>query len=211
MRSADLRRRIGNAILPEAATAHVEELSDPYLLWFWNSNVRSTAIVLNSLVKADARRHAVPRARRVAAPGAQGRTLGQHAGERARARGARRLLPQVRVGDARTSPRSRDSARRSSRSRAVPGALDRGARPPTCRWRAAGLGPGGIRSAADVHAHRHRDAVLLGAPALRRGSSVPAGLDQGIRVDARPTRPTSRTARVRRRRRSRPAISSASR
>jgi uncharacterized protein YfaS (alpha-2-macroglobulin family) len=54
VRSADLRRRIGNAVLPEAATAHVEELSDPYLLWFWNSNVRSSAIVLNSLVKAGA-------------------------------------------------------------------------------------------------------------------------------------------------------------
>jgi uncharacterized protein YfaS (alpha-2-macroglobulin family) len=54
VRSADLRRRIGNAILPEAATAHVEELNDPYLLWFWNSNVRSTAIVLRSLVGADA-------------------------------------------------------------------------------------------------------------------------------------------------------------
>ena len=51
-RVADLRRRMSNAILPEAATAHVEELSDPYLLWFWSSNVRSTAIVLNSLVKA---------------------------------------------------------------------------------------------------------------------------------------------------------------
>ena len=25
----------------------------PYLLWFWNSNVRSTAIVLNTLVKAE--------------------------------------------------------------------------------------------------------------------------------------------------------------
>jgi uncharacterized protein YfaS (alpha-2-macroglobulin family) len=53
-RAADLRRRIGNAILPEAATAHVEELSDPYLMWFWNSNVRSTAIALNSFVKASA-------------------------------------------------------------------------------------------------------------------------------------------------------------
>ena len=39
-------------MLTEAGSAHVEELSDPYLLWFWNSNVRSTAIVLNSLVKA---------------------------------------------------------------------------------------------------------------------------------------------------------------
>ena len=52
-RADDLRRRMTNAILPEAASAHVEELSDPYLLWFWNSNVRSTAIVLSSLVKAD--------------------------------------------------------------------------------------------------------------------------------------------------------------
>ena len=52
VRSTDLRRRMGNAILPEAALSHVEELNDPYLLWFWNSNVRSTAIVLNSLVKA---------------------------------------------------------------------------------------------------------------------------------------------------------------
>jgi uncharacterized protein YfaS (alpha-2-macroglobulin family) len=52
-RIADLRRRMANAILPEAGGAHVEELSDPYLLWFWNSNVRSTSIVLNSLVKSD--------------------------------------------------------------------------------------------------------------------------------------------------------------
>ena len=50
----DLRRRMTNAILPEAGSAHVEELSDPYLLWFWNSNVRSTAIVLSSLVRAGA-------------------------------------------------------------------------------------------------------------------------------------------------------------
>ena len=53
-RAGDLRRRLSNAILPEAGSAHVEELSDPYLLWFWNSNVRSTAIVLNSLVRAGA-------------------------------------------------------------------------------------------------------------------------------------------------------------
>ena len=48
-RAGDLRRRIDNAILAEAASAHVEESSDPYLLWFWSSNVRSSAIVLNSL------------------------------------------------------------------------------------------------------------------------------------------------------------------
>jgi uncharacterized protein YfaS (alpha-2-macroglobulin family) len=51
-RVSDLRRRMSNAILPEGGSAHVEELSDPYLLWFWNSNVRSTAIVLSSLVRA---------------------------------------------------------------------------------------------------------------------------------------------------------------
>jgi uncharacterized protein YfaS (alpha-2-macroglobulin family) len=51
-RVAELRTRMTNAILPEGGSAHVEELADPYLLWFWNSNVRSTAIVLNSLVKA---------------------------------------------------------------------------------------------------------------------------------------------------------------
>ena len=50
----DLRRRMSNAVLPEAGSAHVEELADPYLLWFWNSNVRSTSIVLNTLVRANA-------------------------------------------------------------------------------------------------------------------------------------------------------------
>jgi uncharacterized protein YfaS (alpha-2-macroglobulin family) len=53
-RPAELRRRMSNAVLPEGGTAHVEELSDPYLLWFWNSNVRSTALVLNSLVTSGA-------------------------------------------------------------------------------------------------------------------------------------------------------------
>src|ERR1044072_8431040 len=53
-RVEDLRRRMANAVLQEAGSAHVEELSDPYLLWFWNSNIRSTAIVLNSLVRAAA-------------------------------------------------------------------------------------------------------------------------------------------------------------
>ncbi len=58
-RVEDLRRRMSNAILTEAGGSHVEELADPYLVWFWNSNVRSTAIVLNSLVKADTRDPAV--------------------------------------------------------------------------------------------------------------------------------------------------------
>lgn len=53
-RPADLRRRIANAILAEAGAGHVEELTDPYLLWLWNSNVRSTAITLAALVRAGA-------------------------------------------------------------------------------------------------------------------------------------------------------------
>ncbi|MET0553339.1 MAG: MG2 domain-containing protein [Vicinamibacteria bacterium] len=53
-RPADLDRRLGNAMLPEGGTAHVEELSDPYLLWYWNSNVRSTAIALGALVRGNA-------------------------------------------------------------------------------------------------------------------------------------------------------------
>jgi uncharacterized protein YfaS (alpha-2-macroglobulin family) len=48
---SELLRRIENAILPEGGSAHVEELNDPYLLWFWNSNIRSTAIVVGTLVR----------------------------------------------------------------------------------------------------------------------------------------------------------------
>jgi hypothetical protein len=50
-RAAELQRRIRNAVSLEGGSAHVEELSDPYLLWYWNSNVRSTAIVLGSLAR----------------------------------------------------------------------------------------------------------------------------------------------------------------
>jgi uncharacterized protein YfaS (alpha-2-macroglobulin family) len=46
----ELLRRIGNAMLDQAGTTHVEELTDPYLMWFWNSNIRSTAIALKTLV-----------------------------------------------------------------------------------------------------------------------------------------------------------------
>jgi uncharacterized protein YfaS (alpha-2-macroglobulin family) len=53
-RPAELLRRIENAILVEGGASHVEELSDPHLLWFWNSNVRSTAYVLGLLVRRGA-------------------------------------------------------------------------------------------------------------------------------------------------------------
>ncbi len=50
-RLEQLHRRMLNAVLPEGGSAHVEELADPYLLWFWSSNVRSTAIVMGTLVR----------------------------------------------------------------------------------------------------------------------------------------------------------------
>jgi uncharacterized protein YfaS (alpha-2-macroglobulin family) len=52
-RVEELKRRIANAVFPEGGSAHVEELNDPYLMWFWNSNIRSTAIVLGTLVRQD--------------------------------------------------------------------------------------------------------------------------------------------------------------
>ncbi|HEY0592696.1 MAG TPA: hypothetical protein VGF40_13075, partial [Thermoanaerobaculia bacterium] len=55
-RAADLRRRLANAILREGGASHVEEIDDPDLRFYWSSNVRTTAIVLNSLVRADADR-----------------------------------------------------------------------------------------------------------------------------------------------------------
>ena len=50
-RPADLHRRISNSIMPEGGTAFVNELKDPYLAWFWSSNVRSTAVVLATYVR----------------------------------------------------------------------------------------------------------------------------------------------------------------
>ena len=50
-RMTELRRRISNSILPEGGHAFVNEMDDPYLLWLWSSNVRSTAIVLGTYVR----------------------------------------------------------------------------------------------------------------------------------------------------------------
>jgi uncharacterized protein YfaS (alpha-2-macroglobulin family) len=50
-RMTDLRRRINNAVQVEGGQAHVGELRDPYLLWLWSSNVRTTAIVLGTYVR----------------------------------------------------------------------------------------------------------------------------------------------------------------
>jgi hypothetical protein len=50
-RIEELRRRLANAMLPEGGSTHVEELNDPYLVWYWSSTVRSTAIALDTLVR----------------------------------------------------------------------------------------------------------------------------------------------------------------
>jgi uncharacterized protein YfaS (alpha-2-macroglobulin family) len=50
-RLADLERRIRNAIRAESASARVDELDDPELLWLWSSDVRSTAIVMAGLIE----------------------------------------------------------------------------------------------------------------------------------------------------------------
>ena len=50
----EVLRRIRNALTEEGGSAHVEELTDPYLMWFWSSNVRSTAITLSTLVRSTA-------------------------------------------------------------------------------------------------------------------------------------------------------------
>jgi uncharacterized protein YfaS (alpha-2-macroglobulin family) len=50
-RYPDVIRRLMNAIRVEGDRAHVEELDDEALRWLWNSNVRSTAVVLEGLAR----------------------------------------------------------------------------------------------------------------------------------------------------------------
>ena len=52
-RAEELRRRMLNSTLQEAGSAHVDDFNDIELAWYWHSNARTTAIVLNSLVKAN--------------------------------------------------------------------------------------------------------------------------------------------------------------
>lgn len=46
-RYVEVLRRLTNAIRIDADRAHVEEIDDDALSWIWNSNVRSTAVVLD--------------------------------------------------------------------------------------------------------------------------------------------------------------------
>ena len=174
-----------NAVLPEAGSAHVEELSDPYLLWFWNSNVRSTAIVLDSAgqrARTPKRSHRADRA--LADDGAQGRPLGQHAGERLRDGGAGRLLPEVRNRGAGLH-RRRDARRRESRARGVPGAVGPTRQQRRCRWRRCWRRrPPGAIAAADVQRAR-APGTLFYTARLRYASDelFQEGLDNGFRIE----------------------------
>ena len=50
-RYADVVRRLMNAVRVEGDRAHVEEIDSDALAWLWNSNVRSSALVLEGLVR----------------------------------------------------------------------------------------------------------------------------------------------------------------
>jgi alpha-2-macroglobulin len=60
-RLADLERRIRNAVRAESASARVDELDDPELLWLWSSNVRTTAIVMTGLIQRGTAADLAPR------------------------------------------------------------------------------------------------------------------------------------------------------
>lgn len=47
----DVIRRLANAVRVEGDRAHVEEIDSDELRWLWNSNVRSTALVLSGIVQ----------------------------------------------------------------------------------------------------------------------------------------------------------------
>ena len=202
---------MANAILPEAATAHVEELSDPYLIWFWNSNVRSTAIVLNSLVKANAP-DAQYRGDGALADRRRARTDAGATPRRTRSRWSRwSRTTAASSRRCRTSPRWRSSATRKLASAQFQGRSTEAKATDMPMAKLLVSAPAGSGAAADLHAHRRRHALLLGAPALRRRSTLPDRDRIKGSASPAPTRPTSRTARGRPRPASRPAISCASR
>ena len=142
-----------NAVLPEGGSAHVEELSDPYLLWFWNSNVRSTAIVLNTLVAATAPTSTHRGDGRVA-DAARGRTAAGATRRRTRWRWRRsstyyrKYEPRCRTSPATVEARRRRTRRaRPSRDARTDGDDERSA-----DGAAAGRGAGRDTQAADLRA-----------------------------------------------------------
>ncbi len=173
-RIADLRRRMTNAILPEAGSAHVEELSDPYLLWFWNSNVRSTSIVLNSLVKANVNDAPV---RQMVRWMMAARKDGRWGNTQENALAMEALVAYYRKFES-APPDFRavvklgteDFAREEFKGRSTD-VEDQG----TADGQGAGAGAGRLVASAHVHARRHRHALLHRAPALRLRRALPGG------------------------------------
>ena len=180
----DVVRRLTNAVRVEGDRAHVEEIDSDELRWLWNSNVRSTALVLER--HRHARRQPAVRARaRARAPaGARERPLAQHAGERDGARVARALLQEVRGRDAEPLGDGR-ARRRARRHRDVPqshgGAADGAAgdaRPPETGRGRRGSATWSSRAPAPA------------SSSTRRGCSTsrptpPPPSDQGMRVERR--------------------------
>ena len=188
-----------NAVLTEAGSAHVEELSDPYLMWFWNSNARSTAIVLNSLVNAAAGPEDVrPIVRWLMAV----RRNGRWGNTQENAYAMESLVAYYRAIRVRGAGfhRRRHARRRDGGARAVQGALD------AIGGQGAADGPGArggarrIIAAADVRARRRGNAVLYDAAAVCVRRAVPAGARQRHPRSSGRSRRTSRTAPGRRRR-----------
>ncbi len=178
-RVTELRRRMMNAILPEAGSAHVNELDDPYLVWFWSSNVRSTAIVLESLVTAEVSDAPLSQLVRWLMTA---RTNGRWGNTQENAHAMSALVAYYRKYEPERAglPRHRHAGGARAGPRRVPRPLRR--RGPVeslddagARGRRARHGP-----AADLHARGRRHALLRGPPPLRRGRPAPAGPGCGI-------------------------------
>ena len=157
----------------------------------------STAIVLSSLVKADATdapmRQMVRWMMAARKDGRWGNTQENALAMEALVAYYRKYEPVV--------PDFRPWCRlapASSRARSSEDARPR-RRPPACRWRRCWRRRRRHRAAADLHARRGRDALLCGAPALRRRRAPPAGARFRLQHRARATSRMSRMAPGRRR------------
>ena len=176
-RVADLRRRMSNAVLPEGGSAHVEEIADPYLLWFWNSNVRSTAIVLNTLVKGgvgDAPiRQLVRWMMTVRKDGRWGNTQENAYAMESLVSYYRKFETTVPDFRAVVTLGGDEIARDEFKGRSTESIAKDLPMP-----QVLATGRAGIHAIADLHARRGGDVVLHRAASLRRRSAVPAGARQ---------------------------------
>ena len=146
--------------------------------------MRSTAIVLNTLVKAGATEAPIrPMVRWLMGARKNGR-WGNTQENALRHAGARQLLPEVRAGRpdfrAVVTFGERELAAGEFKGRSTSAARTRRADGPDRRgvWRRR-------LTAAHLHKRGHRDAVLHRAASLRSRSDVPRALDSGFRIERR--------------------------